>query len=69
MQTKLQSLIEAWANILVGFGVAVLAQVVCFPWFGIQVSVGSNLKIGVIFTVVSLVRSYAIRRAFNKWHR
>jgi len=36
-----------------------------FPMFGLQASLGDNLAIGAIFTVVSLVRSYALRRVFN----
>jgi hypothetical protein len=36
-----------------------------FPLFGIRVSLADNLLIGVVFTVVSLARSYALRRVFN----
>lgn len=69
MQTKLQSMIEAWANILVGFGLALLAQVIVFPIYGMEVNLWGNVQIGLIFTGISLARSYFLRRAFNKWHR
>jgi len=64
-QSRRMSMIEAVTNVLVGYGVAVLAQRAIFPLFGIAVSLGDNLAIGAAFTVVSLVRSYAVRRMFN----
>ena len=69
MQTKTQSLIESLVNILIGYGVAVASQVVIFPWFGIRVSVSDNLWIGAWFTVISLIRSYGLRRFFNWLHQ
>ena len=65
MQTRLQSAIEACANVLVGYLVAILSQIVVFPWFGIHIPLSSNLAIGAWFTVISLVRSYVLRRWFN----
>ena len=65
MQSRRMSAVEAIANVLVGYGVAVLAQLAIFPLFGIAVSLGDNLAIGAAFTVVSLARSYAVRRLFN----
>ena len=52
-----------------GYGVAVGTQMAVFPFFGIEASLSDNLAIGAIFTVVSLVRSYALRRLFNRWTR
>ena len=68
MQSRTMSLIEAIANVLVGYGVAVATQEVVFPLFGLQASLDQNLAIGLIFTVVSLVRSYMLRRVFNLLH-
>lgn len=65
-QSRRASLIESVANIAVGYGVAVAAQVVIFPLFGMDVPLGDNLLIGGLFTIVSLVRSYCLRRLFNK---
>lgn len=64
-QSRLMSLVESLANVLVGYGVAVLTQVVVFPLFGLAVTVTENLLIGLIFTAVSIVRSYALRRSFE----
>ena len=65
MQSRWMSLIEAVTNIAVGYGVAVLTQALVFPLFGLSVSLGENIGIGAVFTVVSLIRSFALRRAFN----
>jgi hypothetical protein len=69
MQTRIHSFIEACLNVLIGYGIALTAQIIVFPWFGIKVSLGQNIQIGIIFTVVSLIRSYCLRRLFNRWHR
>lgn len=64
-QSRAMSLVESVANVAVGYGVAVATQLVVFPWFGIAVSLADNLAIGLAFTVVSLIRSFALRRAFE----
>lgn len=68
-QSRRQSMIEAVINVVVGYGIAVAAQVLIFPFFGIRVSVADNLTIGLLFTIVSLARSYMLRRLFNRWHQ
>lgn len=65
MQTRIQSLIEAWANVAVGYLVALASQLAIFPLFEIHISLSSNLWIGAWFTLISLVRSYVLRRWFN----
>ena len=67
MQSRRQSLIEAISNVIVGYVLAVITQIVVFPWFGLQVSLGDNLAIGAVFVTISLVRSYALRRLFERW--
>ena len=64
-QSRLMSLVESLANVLVGYVVAVVTQMAVFPLFGLAVSVTENLLIGLIFTAVSIVRSYALRRGFE----
>jgi hypothetical protein len=59
------SFIESCVNVLIGYGIACAAQAVIFPWFGIYVSTSQNLQIGALFTVVSIIRSYIVRRVFN----
>lgn len=62
------SLVEALINVAVGFGLSVLTQMMIFPLFGLGVSLVQNLQIGAIFTAVSILRSYALRRLFE-WIR
>ena len=64
-QSRLMSLVESLANVLVGYGVAVATQMLMLPLFGLVVTVTENLLIGLIFTAVSIVRSYALRRGFK----
>jgi hypothetical protein len=66
MQSKRSSLIEAAANTAIGYLVAVAAQAVILPAFGIAASAGQHMGIAACFTVVSLARSYALRRLFNR---
>lgn len=64
-QTRASSALEAVANIAVGYGIAVAAQAVIFPAFGLHASAGDHFAIAGCFTVVSLLRSYCLRRVFN----
>jgi len=64
-QTRLMSLIEAVANVLVGYGVAVIAQILVFPVFGLQTTLIQNLKMGAIFALISMSRSFVLRRIFE----
>lgn len=66
-QSRKHSAFEAVANVAIGYVVAIGAQIVIFPLFGIHASTGEHLAIGGLFTIVSLVRSYALRRLFNRW--
>jgi CO/xanthine dehydrogenase FAD-binding subunit len=64
-QSRRASALEAIVNVLIGYWVAIAAQAVIFPLFGFHASTGQHLAIGGLFTVVSLLRSYLLRRAFN----
>ena len=64
-QSRTMSLVEAVTNVLIGYGVAVATQMLVFPLFGLHATLQENLLIGLIFTAVSLVRSYLLRRAFE----
>lgn len=65
MQTRTQSFIEAVVNVLIGYTVALISQLLIFPMFDIHVTFTDNLLIGLWFTVISIIRSYTIRRWFN----
>ena len=66
-QSRRGSLIEAVTNTVVGYALAVATQFAVFPAFGLQVGVIENLGLGLVFTGVSLARSYALRRVFDRW--
>ena len=65
MQSRMMSAVEASANVAIGYLVSVAANLLILPLFGYDVSVANSFAIGLAFTAVSLVRSYALRRAFN----
>jgi len=64
-QTRTMSLVEAVTNVIVGYGVAVITQILIFPVFGLHATLAQNLKMGLVFTVVSIARGYALRRLFE----
>ena len=64
-QSRLMSLVESVANVIVGYGVAVVTQILIFPVFGLHTTLGQNLAMGGVFTIVSLARSFLLRRFFE----
>ena len=64
-QSRLMSLVESITNVVVGYGVAVMTQILIFPNFGLHTTLAQNLKMGAIFTIVSIARSFALRRVFE----
>lgn len=64
-QTRTGSLIEAFINVLIGFWINYIANLLIFPLFGFQISLSDNFIMGLIYTAISIGRSYVIRRWFN----
>lgn len=64
-QSKLASLVEALASTALGYGVALVSQLVIFPLYGVNISLDANLQIVAWFTAISLVRGYFVRRYFE----
>jgi|TARA_R110000796_G_C14514808_1_gene430252 hypothetical protein len=69
LQSRKRSALEAVSNVAIGFLVAVAANVVVLPFFGYAVTVSDSFLIGAVFTAVSLVRSYLLRRIFNNFEK
>lgn len=65
MQSRVGSLVEALVNVLIGYSINFTANMLIFPLFGWNISAKQNLALGVIYTAISIARSYAIRRWFN----
>jgi hypothetical protein len=59
------SLAEAIANVMVGFAVALLTQIIVLPLFNVEVTLGENLAIGSLFALASICRSFVLRRVFE----
>lgn len=64
-QTRLGSLYEALINVLIGFGINYLANFVILPFYGFHITASQNFSMGLIYTGISIARSYVIRRWFN----
>ena len=69
MQSKKQSLIETVISTFIGLAVSFLTQIIVFPIYNLEVNFSQNLQITLIFTIVSILRGYIVRRVFNKKNR
>jgi hypothetical protein len=71
-QSRTDSFMEAMVNVVIGLVISTIANHIILPLtLGVTPTLGQNVVIGAAFTVISLIRSYAIRRAFNgksPWH-
>jgi hypothetical protein len=65
-QSRRMSMVEAAANVVIGYGIAIATQMAVFPIFGIHITLADDLAIGLVFTIVSLIRSYMLRRVFER---
>lgn len=61
-QTRRQAIIESWINILAGFILNFALNLLILPLLGISLTLSDNFLIGCIYTAISVVRSYTIRR-------
>jgi hypothetical protein len=64
-QSREASALEALTGTVVGFLLSILVQRALFPGLGHDLTLGENALVASVFTVMSLVRGYALRRLFN----
>ena len=64
-QSKVMSLVESLTNVAVGILVSLASQLVIFKAYDIRIAFADNVMITLWFTVISVVRSFALRRVFN----
>ena len=64
-QTPRSAIIEAWINITVGFSINFVANYAVLPLIGTHFTAGQNFAMGWVYTAISVVRQYTIRRWFN----
>lgn len=68
MQRRLISLLEALANTAFGFGISVCVGLVIYPLFGWNATLMDVSALTAIYTAISIVRGYIVRRVFNWMH-
>ncbi len=66
MQSRTHSLVEACLNTASGFIISVFVQFGVSWYYNLSLSFGQNVLITLVFTVVSVLRSYFWRRYFNR---
>ena len=66
MQTRRGSLIETITNIVVGLAVSLVVNATVFPLLGFHITGSQNVTLTIIYTIISIVRSYILRRTFNQ---
>lgn len=64
-QTRLGSLVEVALNVVIGFSISWVANLWILPLYGFHISGTQAFTMGLIFTVISVVRGYLLRRFFN----
>ncbi len=69
MQTKAKSLQEAIVNTLVGLLFNFVINLYAMPLFGVEMSLTQNFGVVIMFTVLSVLRNYVVRRFFTKPNR
>ena len=65
MQSKRESLIETLTNVSIGWFISFIANMLVLPLFDYDVSLTDGVLISIIFTVISIIRGYVVRRWFN----
>ena len=60
------SLIESLTNVAIGMVVSFFGQIVVSHWYNLPLNVTQNMQIVMFFTVLSVLRSYGIRRWYNR---
>ena len=64
-QSRLGSLVEVCINIAIGFAINWVANLCILPLYGFEITGGQAFSMGLIFTAISVVRSYVVRRWFE----
>jgi hypothetical protein len=66
MQSRWNALLEAAANVVAGLVLSFLLQLALFRIMDITASIGQNLLLTIAFSILSLFRSYVLRRMFDR---
>lgn len=67
MQNRKGSATEVATNLAIGYSINFFMNLWILPAFGLTgLTIRKNLEMGIVFTVISILRQYLLRRAFNK---
>ena len=69
MQSKKESMIETLTNVGIGWFISFIANMLVLPLFGYNINLTDGVLISIIFTIISIVRGYLVRRFFNSKER
>jgi branched-subunit amino acid transport protein len=64
-QSRSASAFETLTSTVLGFLLSIWVQRLLFPALGHDLALTENMVVALVFTAVSLLRGYAIRRTFN----
>ena len=67
MRGYVRSLIESFIDVGSGFILAILIQIFIFPLFNLYPTIIDSIGIALIFTVVSIARSWLWRLVFRRY--
>ena len=67
-QSKKGSVMESLTNIAIGITVGFVSNIIVLPAFGYDVTLQDATAISLVFTVISFVRSFIVRRIYNKYN-
>lgn len=66
-QSRLQSAVETVTSVALGFLLSLGLQVLLMRLYGITTDISRDAQIVLCFTVLSLLRTYFLRRFFNRF--
>lgn len=66
-QTRKSSAVEAILNTVVGYGISILAYQFVMPLLGFKTTWTDSVILVAVFSAISIVRNYFIRRLFANW--
>lgn len=58
-------MVETLSNVIIGFALNYASNLLILPIFGFHISLVANFELGLLYTIVSVIRSYCLRRWFN----
>lgn len=64
-QSRSASLFETLTSTVMGFILSVAVQRALFPAMGHDLALAENMVVASVFTAVSILRGYTVRRLFN----